>query len=324
MNVVFNASKFVKFPKIENLRNAREFPVVVPKTAKFYVSEKIDGCNMGMYIDLETSDVSFYSRNGMDGRNLFNFKEDCSQLDVFVNDFRNFIVDAYSQNDSLKGVWLWGEYYGDHINRRIHYGTKGSVKFYNMMYDFDDIPNEMESPSAFNCTMNDFISEYPEDEKYIHFSTPIFALIASREDLMNVFSFPMKSMFNDTEHSEGVVISTVYEGKVLLWKYKDPEFEEKPTKVKTIDPNDPRMEENFSVLHSEFKKYINVNRAVAVISKTPDRNIGNLIRLLLDDAIEEFEEVYKEELASKDKKYKKMLYNVGSAAFIAVSNALNE
>ena len=40
--------------------------------------------------------------------------------------------------------------------------------------------------------------------------------------------------------------------------------------------------------------------------------------------VEEFEEVYKEELASKDKKYKKMLYNVGSAAFIAVSNALNE
>ena len=45
----FDESKFRKFPKIENLELASEFPIAaVCQSSKFFVSEKIDGCNLGL------------------------------------------------------------------------------------------------------------------------------------------------------------------------------------------------------------------------------------------------------------------------------------
>ena len=71
----FDESKFRKFPKIENLELASEFPIAaVCQSSKFFVSEKIDGCNLGVYVPLDNeTPFSFYSRSGINANTLYNF-----------------------------------------------------------------------------------------------------------------------------------------------------------------------------------------------------------------------------------------------------------
>ena len=310
----FNESKFRKFPKIENLDLTTEFPIAsVCETSKFFVSEKIDGCNLGVYIPLDKeTPFSFYSRSGINANTLYNFERDKVKLCPFLEYFRRFCAEELK---GVEAVYLWGEYYGELINRRIKYGVDGWFKFYNISTTEDGI----DSPIRFNEIMTKFMEQFPIYGEFILLAKEINLKVSNKSDLMDACKFPAKSEVAPTEHREGYVFTCVTkDGEVFRWKHKDPEFLEKKCSGggKQIDDGD------LGTLKALFRDYITENRVYSVLSKTPERNIGKLCGLLMADAKEDFLLENGELLKDKDEDYLKKVFNVGSLGFMTIKTVL--
>lgn len=317
---------FLKFPKIELLETADNFPTPQEaRTSEWYVSEKIDGCNIGMYIPIdERNPVRFYSRNGQDADGLFNFKEDKKQLDILIRDIREYCTNVRQiqtfenvYEPFCESIYLWGEYYGRNVNKRIDYGVDGSFKFYNIAFNGFRI----ESPSVFNDFFRYFSTWRLESVKFILFHEHIgghldsvSCKISDRSDLMNAFKFPIRSTINPKVNAEGVIISQCWN----RWKLKDPAFSERPC----IGTKKTDLDGDYESLHSDFIGYVNENRAYSVISKTPERNVGKLCALLIKDAKEDFLHDNKERVNEKSDDYMKKVYNIGSMGFELIKSVL--
>ena len=310
----FDESKFRKFPKIENLDLTQEFPIpMISESSKFFVSEKIDGCNLGVYIPIDKeTPFSFFSRSGVDANTLYNFEKDKAKLGSFLKDFRRFCSEEFK---GVESVYLWGEYYGEMINRRIKYGVDGWFKFYNIATGEDGL----DSPSKFNEIMTKFMKQYPIYGEFILLSKELNLKVSNKSDLMEAFKFPAKSEAAPTEHREGFVFTCVtQDGEVFRWKHKDPEFFEK----KCSGGGKQIVDGDYETFKKLFKDYITENRVYSVLSKTPERNIGKLCGLLMADAKEDFLLEYGEQLKDKDEDYLKKVFNVGSLGFMTIKTVL--
>lgn len=321
---------FIKFPKIELLETADNFPT--PNEARhsmWFAIEKIDGCNIGMHIPIDEKEpVRFYSRNGQDADGLFNFKEDKKQLEGFIRDLREFCT-IQMRNQQPEGVYnpfcdslyLWGEYFGSNVNKRIDYGVDGSFKFYNFEID----GTRIESPSVFNDFFGRFCFNYPESKRFILFSERVDSYefkVSDRNDLMNAFTFPTKSGINPNANAEGFVFTRMPMSDMGFdrWKWKDPSFSERPC----VGAKKTELDDDYESLHSDFMRYVNENRAFSVISKTPERNIGKLCGLLIKDAKEDFLHDNMERIKGKSDDYMKKVYNIGSHGFLTIKTVLAE
>lgn len=337
----FDPKKFIKYPSIENLENEYEFPT--PEQLKnyqcrFWYSEKIDGANIGMYLPLRGENKgipSFFSRSGQNAENLFGFSAHKNKLRLFIKHLAEMLDDPTVRyrsfsTEALKwceGIYLWGEYYGDRINRRVNYGVDGFFKFYDIMLVCKgDTHSVMQSPRyffdfsialIFNCP-----DELIEGDSFILRPILLESNLSSKEDLMKRLPLPAKSGLCD-DNTEGYVITcTGNNGFFRRWKWKDPRFKEK-NKVKK-----PHFEESvnpeFTALHDEFVSYITLNRAVGVLSKTTERKrVDRLVVALLTDAKEDFMKAHGNDMADRDQKFVKGVFNVGSLAFMTIKKALS-
>lgn len=311
---------FYKFPKIQNLDNTDWFPTpeeIKVKDMKFYVSEKVDGCNIGLYINNEIGSFS-WSRNGNDANSLYEFENDKHKLTRFIAKVKAMLA-AGIFGEGVEAVYVNLEYFGRKIMRRIPYTTDGDFVVLEVSRIYSD---DSKHPMSVK-EMESLMSSVSEIEL-----VPIWECCFEVPTVQKLLDHYIPRRFcsdlvkiGDDDSPEGYVVSAYdNEGNVHRWKIKDERFEEKArTRKKFLDI----VDDEFGSARKEFESYITVNRALNVLTKTPEREMKVLLPMFIKDATEDFLHDHPE-YKVQNKKWLKGVTNVGKKPFTTMSAALKE
>lgn len=225
---------------------------------------KYDGSNIQLIFEPDEY-VQIAKRSGIlpEGENFNGI------LDI-IDRYRD-LIEYFEGISSFTGKCfnLYGEIYGQGIQRRIDYGPDKYIRFFDLAIDGEILP--------FQEVKEDY--SYLVDNYYVETYGPI-----SYNEIFNL---------EVPEGHEGVVIKP-YEmadrnERPLVLKLKNEKFSEKGGKTKKIKEPDPVVEET----KQKFLPFINENRVKSVFSKEgeidDDSQIGKYIELVMKDAINDFE-----------------------------------
>lgn len=287
---------FKKFPHISNdyQINVARVPFTEDmEHMKFIAEEKLDGANISFIFKPNGSCV-LASRQQILGdwkqAEFFNVQS------VFEDDIYNKFVEHFSnkakEDDST--IQIYGELIGNRIMRRVFYGEKSKILFYDCLLDGDDwlTPKEFKEM----LTEVDFESLLvPEVWSCIG----LVDALSGNNTFQSLINKDSKHFFkNNPENiAEGVVIKpyeyviTSRVGERFLWKSKNKDFSEKHCKTasekvqKEIDPEEQEA-------RLKFLQYINENRVLSYFSKVgkieKPSQMGDYIRAILEDAEQDF------------------------------------
>lgn len=204
-------------------------------------------------------------------------------------------------------IRLYGEIYGNGIQKRVDYGNEKYIVFFDI-----EVAGELQSQKYFDEIMrelglNDFIP-------------PKVGFYNNLNSALNFdVNFDSHILGKDNNPAEGIVIQP-YNKVVYLFdtpdrfilKKKSDKFSEKEG-VKEHKPREQINPELLSIL-TNFRSYINTNRVLSVFSKHGEiqepKEIGKYIKLILDDAKEDF--LKDHEIPELDEKSTKIVFNVGT------------
>ena len=322
---------FIKFPKIENFYYFE--PPESSEDLGISISEKIDGANLGVFVPYE-GEPSFFSRNGMNATGLFTFEEDSKQLEPLIEATRKAVKEVFAtapEKPNEAGIYLWGEYFGKAINRRIHYNSKnGQFKFYdaqivksygegaklldpfNFMLLRRKITKHGDAELS-NLFLDMFIFQYTDKPETL------------AEKIVRGCPLPCVSGYSE-DNREGYIITLFNLGEkrvISRWKLKDPSFEENgKTRTKIIKE---QVSSEAARLHEIYIGYFNANRVIGILSKTPERKrVDALVKMFIEDAKEDFVKDHKAELENLEPVQVKFIYKTKSEPFLVLKKALME
>lgn len=296
---------FIKFPSLENSYQEKYIKVMVdyyPQLLdeQYAITEKIDGSNF-QWAFFPDGTVRAGSRNNYLDLNGSFQGANIQQLYEAHENLLSQLLE-WAMNDDVE-IRLYGELYGQGIQKRVDYGPTKSLIYFGMtidgkwlsFYDFDTVLEEYEA---------------------VDLRVPLL-FVADNLDEALLVGVEFDTLLSDKENNlaEGVVIqpyNSVYldaNGSPFILKKKHPKFGEK-TKVEKV------FDTEIAVLNAQFKSYINDNRLRSVFSKEGEisdaSQIGKYIKLIMEDAREDFDKDFGDELSGLDKTQLKNVYNVGS------------
>lgn len=261
---------FHKYPEIENTYRNKYIDKFVkhnPKSRKnrYIYQVKYDGSNISLLFN-PSEEMRIAKRSGLIGGDE-NFHGVLDVIDNYKEIINYFQKEANENNIEIQ---VYGELYGKGIQNRINYGESKYIRFFDIR-----VNGEMLSYS-------EVMDGFPEVKDYY---VETFGPITFRE----IFNL------EPPEEHEGYVIKP-YERlepteRQLRLKLKNPKFAEKGKshKQKKDKPKDPEVEK----LKELFMPYINKNRVMSVFSKEGEieepEQIGNYIKLVMEDAKNDFE-----------------------------------
>ena len=286
---------FCKFPKIEEVFSVEELQAKIK--GRYYVQEKIDGSNIGIYIEPDKEPV-FYTRNGalFDAYGFDKYKE-------YFNERFKCVIEGIQ-----KPVYFHGEYYGKGILNRVHYDDHGN---HIKIFVIRDLENDWlicpEVTEAIIATVvpkvRDFFVPYWGNMDVTH--------------LPDICTFPKKSGFCD-DNREGYVIYDTTAGIVTnIYKYKDPRFKDKkPFNLQVLD-------ENGVELHKAFLGYLTKNRMLDTLSKFGGKGEARVILgAFIKDAREDFAKDF--DVTGLTKEQAKCVLNGGSTPYQLYKQCMDE
>lgn len=318
METAFLKEQYIRFPKMDHFSDCFGVPTESFKhlNSVFYVSEKIDGANLGLFIPWIGS-VSCFSRSGENAcGGLFKFIADKEELNGLISALQD-----YMRKNEVAGIYLWGEYFGQNVCRRIGYkGPLGQFKFYDGIF-YKSIVSETTGRRLTPPRLTLLADQLPSEFKNFFVKFREFHL-SSFLDLKDALPLPAKSEYSN-DNMEGYVISEVdedYEFKGR-WKYKDPAFSDTAAKKKIAPVCDPTV----LTLQAIYRGYVNMNRAIDLLSKTTERTkLDQLVKALIQDAKEDFLKDHEKELIGLTEKEKKWVFNAGSTPFLMIKEAIKQ
>lgn len=322
MKVVYNKDYFRKYNSIENFQTAMldDRTIKPAKNGTIFVSEKLDGANLGAYLSFKDETVSFFSRNGENASGLYSFGEYLHTMeDLFASLYTYFKHLSYN----CDGIYLYGEYIGNKVMRRINYGVANRVVFYDMFCCMKSGDMVQTDPLAFKHTFTDFINCYNKYSENFIFAEAVTLGETPIEDVLRLLPLPVKSEFSPSgDNSEGYVITYINEkGKGVKWKLKDERFKERNG---SSNSNANAFGENVFALQRIFKEFFTLARAEGILTKTTERTrVDRLTKRLIEDAKEDFLKEYGDKLRDLTDKERRRIYNVGSTPFILIKEALS-
>lgn len=301
---------FVKFTSIENSYRTKYidgFLQLDPTIAneRFVVTEKVDGSNFQWEFSPE-GDVRCGSRNNyldMSGSFQGAVIRDLYAAHAVVLDK---LIKLAIQTDST--IRLYGELYGEGIQKRVDYGRGKKLIYFAMMINGDWLCFREFQERIANAGGGQWI-------------VPILFIADGLNEALET-DIEFNTLLNNKENNlaEGVVISmydrvvTDGHGSPFILKKKHEQFGEgKVKEAKAVDAT-------VLALNASFREYINENRILSVFSKegviSSPKEIGKYIKLIMDDAREDFEKDFN--LSTLDKNQLKGVYNVGSVLAVAL------
>lgn len=315
----FNKDHFVRFPSMDHFSDCFGTPRESWKhtDTTFWVSEKLDGANLGIYIPA-VGPCSCFSRSGENAcGGLFKFIADKDVLEPLVVSIQNKL-----RSSNITAMYLWGEYYGQNVCRRIGYkGPLGQFKFFDGFTIHEGDDSEFVHRRLTPPRIKFLAEEYHPDFKdffveYTSYSNSSFV------DLKDALPLPCTSAYSK-DPMEGYVITEVNQDAefVARWKYKDPAFKDHAAKKKIETSQNPQI----TALNEEYLTYFNENRVLDTLSKTTERKkLDVLVKMLINDAREDFIKNHEKELIGLSEKEKKFVFYSGSVPFLLLKAVLKK
>ena len=261
---------FRRYPEIENLYNSKKIKKFLEyhpsaRESQYIFQVKYDGSNIQLIFEPDEY-VQIAKRSGIlpEGENFNGI------LDI-IDRYRD-LIEYFEEISSFTGKCfnLYGEIYGQGIQKRINYGPDKYIRFFDLAIDGEILP--------YRKVKEDYT--YLVDNYYVETHGPV--------------SFEEIFTLDVPEGHEGIVIkpySLANENeRQLRLKHKNEKFKEKGGKTKPKKEKDPVVEE----MTGKFLPFITDNRVKSVFSKegeieTEDQ-IGKYIPLVMEDALKDFED----------------------------------
>ena len=268
--------QFKKFSSLDNTYRTNLIEKVVEEgipTDDWIVTEKVDEANFSFWCDGEQVKVA--SRNQFVDGAFYGCQE-------VIDEIAPKILAFCSDNDTQ--IVIYGELYGDGIQKRVKYGKKSFVAF--DVFSLWAGSTEHKEYAQILCS-NIGIQFVP-----VLFRGGFEECLA----VNNTFKSLLTPEGHDGENiAEGVVIEPANpawfrNGSRVYFKNKSEKFSEKKEKTK-VSQELSLSEASQSVLHN-LTSYVTESRVVSVISKIGKVGIKDFQRILgltVQDAIEEYE-----------------------------------
>ncbi len=270
--------QFKKFSSLENTYRTNLIEKVVEEgipTDDWIVTEKVDGANFSFWCDGEQVKVA--SRNQFVDGTFYN----CQPV---INRYADKILSFCKEND--RQVVIYGELYGEGIQKRVKYGERDFVVF--------DV----------HCLWSGSV-EHKEyairicEQIDIPFAPVIFkGTFTECLKIENTFkSLLTPDGYDGENYAEGVVIEPVdpawfRNGSRVYFKNKSEKFSEKKEKQKVKVSEELSLSEASQSLLHNLTSYVTESRVVSVISKigkVGTKDFQRVLGLTVQDAIEDYE-----------------------------------
>lgn len=330
---------FHKWRSIENYERIDKDILNDVECDLFYVTEKLDGCNVCICNKREVIDELNWhegwvvrSRNGGD----FSENADVKVAMKKIEPFLDFIRDAlrYDINRDFQEIVIYGELVNSKLLHRIWYGDKKpQIRLFGLSYFYQTLDRWID------CTIEQLF-------KYAHwyhtktnidtqqFFVPIIGeknplwdnRAVSRFYEIDIDKLPKKSRLSVDGSLEGYVLHNIdWKGcKILpLIKWKTKEFSEcieGYSSRRSAEVTD--QEREIGRVQKDFARYFTLNRAYSVLSKHSDvsiKDLSALCREFFDDAKEDYLKDHPELVGHPDEK---KMFKGSSSAFLLLKEAM--
>lgn len=242
--------------------------------------EKVHGANFGFIVS--GGEVTPFKRTSTIGKNPYTGEYDFYGCGSVVERYENLVKNLELAFD--QPVQIYGELYGDGIQKEVKYGDKDFIVFDIYLMD-DEV----------------FVDWDTVADTCFDYSIPCVPEIArgSIETLLTISSEFNSIVASNNGHSskaEGLVIKQLKNeaflpnGSRAIIKNKSESFSEKKQKTPKKPNND--IPDNLKPLYKDFSQYLNSNRLNNVLSKVggiTQKDFGKIQGMLVQDAKEEFE-----------------------------------
>lgn len=288
---------FIKYPSIENSYQEKNIaywlehaPSLLDET--FVITEKIHGANLQL-IFIPHQPMQVASRNQIVDKGFMGIHEVLEKMANFLASAQKF------SNEENTTVHLYGEFFGDNIQKGVDYGKEKRIKFFDLRAN-----GEMMG--------QDYFQAWFKDEPEL--IAPVLACI---QGLENALSYPevfvtKVGVEREGNEAEGIVIKPirVYKnrrGEIFYLKKKAARFSEKAHAKKEVI-----IDADLVRWQKVFRGYITENRLESVFSKNGrienKTQVGDYLKALVEDAKEDFLKDYPEAPEEEIKK----ICNIGS------------
>lgn len=329
-------ANFQKYPKIEQayrqktiIQWMRHFPQLYGEPV--IMQEKLHGANIQFEIHPDGL-VRTFSRKQyigkfdlIEGKNSLDIG-DCDYLqfqkadilaiigleNAYLEVFRKLIAHANLHNSIVR---IYGELCGPKVQKGVYYCDFPKIFFFDVSVNGQFVPP---------------ISFYGKFHPQYSVLAPSLCILPNVYEAVETDIDHIKSFYDTPDNFiEGVVIKPYYttyqtDRGIFYLKKKNTKFEEKqksPKKTKPID-------ENLKRLNEEFQKYIVPTRIQNVFSKhgpiERDEDLGFYIKAVMEDAQEDFDKDFEEELSQLNKNELKTVYKIGGTVASLLKNYLKE
>jgi Rnl2 family RNA ligase len=267
------------------------------KTETYIVTEKIDGANIQIYFEPGT-EYKVGKRSSFIEKDS-NFYDIGTILPEFEEQFKKIQDNV---NITNRAVRIYGELYGQGVQKRVNYMDKKSLIFFDV-----EVHGELHAPRDAMAYLD-------------MFNLPKVPIIAIKKGIVEALEVneTFNTLINPIEGnvSEGLVVRPFHKNfynvdELFILKKKSEAFSEKEIKkgkVKTFD-------EGTFKYNQLFRDYITENRMLSVFSKhgpiKETKQLGEYIKLILEDAKEDFNKDH--DVSQFDPKDQKTIYNVGDS-----------
>ena len=298
-------STFRKYHEIENHYQNKIINSFIERNPEilneeYVIEDKLDGSNISIVITKDTIRWAKRSCLIADDDNFNGLQSIKHEYDTIINLLQNYV----KAND-IEVLQVYGEIYGDGIQKRIKYAPGKHIRFFDIRID-----GTPQTPY--------FLYNLFEQLNAEHLLVKVYDIV---KGLDNSLTFDVNFVNDNGSYIEGVVIKPyknnyfLPSGSRFLLKKKSDAFSEKMKGKDTQKRENTSFRQEVLQLSNTFNTYINENRVLSVFSKegeiTHPNDIGKYIKLVLDDAKKDF--LKENELPDNlDVKEEKFIYNVGS------------
>lgn len=330
---------FHKWRSIENYERIDKDILNDVECDLFYVTEKLDGCNVCICNKREVIDELNWneswvvrSRNGGDFSENADVKVAMKKIEPFLDFIRDALRDDI--NRDFQEIVIYGELVNSKLLHRIWYGDKTpQIRLFGLSYFYATLDRWID------CTIEQLF-------KYAHWyhtrtnidTQQYFVPIIGEKDPLwdnravsrlyeiDIDKLPKKSKLSVDGSLEGYVLHNIdWKGcKTLpLIKWKTKEFSEciaGYSSRRSAEVTD--QEREIGRIQKDFARYFTLNRAYSVLSKHSEvsiKDLSALCREFFDDAKEDYLKDHPELVGHSDEK---KMFKGSSSAFLLLKEAM--
>lgn len=321
---------FHKWRSIENYERIDKDLLNQVECDLFYVTEKLDGCNVCICNKREVIDELNWheswvvrSRNGGDFSENADVKVAMKKIEPFLEFLR--VALRYDWNQDFREIVIYGELVNSKLLHRIWYGDKTpQIRLFGLSFYNPELLRWVDATIKELFLYASWYSEINKAETK-QFFVPILGEAIQLYEI-DIDKLPKRSQLSIDGALEGYVLHNVDikgRGILPLIKWKTKEFSE------CIEGYSSRrsaevteQEREIGRVQKDFARYFTLNRAYSVLSKHSDvsiKDLSALCREFFDDAKEDYLKDHPELVGHPDEK---KMFKGSSSAFLLLKEAM--